>query len=114
MWDSMTHKIGYTLWHPHEKTKIDKGRYNTKDQGQLTAVAWEDKREVYILSNMSQSSAEGKFQWWQESALKPPTVENYNKHTQYVDQSDGMASRYSMSQSTFKWMTLLFPTCWTL
>jgi hypothetical protein len=38
------------------------GSCNTKDQGQLTAVAWEDKREVYILSNMNQPSAEEKFQ----------------------------------------------------
>jgi len=57
------------------------GRYNTKDQGQLNIVAWEDKREVHILSNMNQPSAEGKFKWWHESALKPPTVEHYNKHT---------------------------------
>ena len=89
------------------------GRYNTKDQGHLTAVVWEDKREVYMLRNMNQPSAEGKFLWWQESALKPPTVE-HNKHTQYVDQINWMADCYSMSQCTFKWMTQLFPTCWTL
>jgi hypothetical protein len=72
-------------------------------------VAWEDKREVYILSNMNQPSAEEKFQWRQESVLKPSTVAHYNNHKQYVDQSDGMANCYLMSQSTFKWMTTFFP-----
>ena len=58
------HKTGYAPWCPHEKTKIDIGRYNTKDQDQLTAVAWEDKREVYILSNMKGNFSDEKKVLW--------------------------------------------------
>jgi hypothetical protein len=85
------------------------GKNITKDQGQLTAVAREDKQEVHMLTNMNQPSDEGKFQRRQESALKPSTIKHNNKHTQNVDQSDRMAKCYLMSQCTFKTMTTFFP-----
>jgi len=40
--------------------------------------------------------------------MKPHIVERYNLPLGYVDNSDRMASSYSMSQHIFKWTTKLF------
>ena len=40
--------------------------------------------------------------------VKPHIVEWYNRHMGYVNNSDRMASSYSMSRHTLKWTTKLF------
>ena len=40
--------------------------------------------------------------------MKPHIVEQYNRHMGYVDNSDHMANRCSMSRRTFKWTKKLF------
>jgi len=77
-------------------------------RGGLTALVWKDRREVYMLPNMDPPSAEGNFCDDNNRPMKPNTVERYNRHKGYVDNSDHMANSYSMSRCTFKWTTKLF------
>ena len=39
----------------------------------------------------------------EKNALKPRIIERHNEHMEYVDQSDVMAKRHSMSRRTVKW-----------
>jgi hypothetical protein len=88
--------------------RLKRGDILTSTRGDLTALVWKDKREVYILTNMQQPPTEGNFCGEHRNALKPVTVDSYNKHTGYIDKSDHMANSYSISRRTFKWTKKLF------
>jgi hypothetical protein len=85
-----------------KKLKLKSGDIQVRTRGGLIAVAWKDKREVYMVSNMNH-------QWRyisilkEKNALKPRIIERHNEHMEYVDQSDVMAKRHSMSRRTVKW-----------
>ncbi len=79
-----------------------------KTRGGLTALAWKDRREVYMLINMDPPPAEGNFCDDSNCPVKPHIVEQNNWHMGFVDNSDHMANSYSMIQRTFKWTTKLF------
>jgi hypothetical protein len=70
-------------------------------RGDLTALVWKDKREVYILTSVHQPPAEGK-------SLKPANFKNYNMRMGYINKSNQIANNYSISQHTFKWTKKLF------
>jgi len=52
--------------------------------------------------------AEGNFCDDSNRPMKPHIVEQYNRHMDYVDNSDRMANSYSVSRHTFKWTTKFF------
>ena len=74
----------------------------------MTALAWKDRRDVYLLTNMDPPPEEGNLCDDRKRAVKPQIVTWYNWHMGYVDISDQMANSYSMCQCTFKWTTKLF------
>jgi len=53
-------------------------------------------------------AAEGNFCDDINCTMKLHIVEWYNRHIEYVDNSDHMANSYSISSCTFKWSTKLF------
>ena len=73
-----------------------------KTRGGLTALAWKDRREVYMLINMGPTPAEGNFCEYSNRPLKPHIMERYNSHKGYVDNSDHTANRYLKNWHTFK------------
>ena len=73
----------------------------------MIGVVWKGRREVYMLTNMDQSPAEGNF-CDRNRPVKPHIVKRYNWHMGCVDSSDRMANSYSISRHTFKWTTKLF------
>ena len=74
----------------------------------LNALVWKDKWEVYMLTNIDPTPAEGNFCGDNNHPVKPHIMEKYNRHMDYVSSSDRMANSYSMSPHTFKWTTKLF------
>ena len=95
-----------------KKLKMTKGNIRVRTRGNLTALAWKDRQEVYLLTNMDPPPEEGNFCDDSKRAVKPQIVAWYNGHMGYVDISDRMASSYSMCRHTFKWTTILFSTFW--
>ncbi|GLV40963.1 hypothetical protein CBL_08537 [Carabus blaptoides fortunei] len=85
-----------------------KGDIVSRVRDNLSAVCWKDKREVYILTNMHASPAEGNFRDDHSNALKPHCIENYNIHMGYVDKSDRMANSYSIARRTWKRTKIFF------
>ncbi|GLV38526.1 hypothetical protein CBL_05118 [Carabus blaptoides fortunei] len=57
-----------------------KGDIISRVRDNLSAVFWKDKREVYILTNMYASPAEGNFRDDHGNALKPHCIEDYKIH----------------------------------
>jgi len=64
--------------------------------GNLAALAWKDRRDVYMLTNMDQPPEEGNFLDDTKRAVKPQIVARYNHHMGYADISDRMTNSYSM------------------
>jgi hypothetical protein len=62
------------------KLRPKHGDIKTRVEGDLTAVAWEDKRNVNILTNMHHSLPEGNVCDLYGNALKPATVHDNNRH----------------------------------
>lgn len=90
------------------KLKLTKGDVRVRTRGNLTALAWKDRRYVYLLTNMDPPPEEGNFCDDSKRTVKPQIVERYNRHMGYVDISDRMASSYSMCRRNLKWTTKLF------
>jgi hypothetical protein len=90
------------------KLRLKRGDIKTKVKGDLTAVIWKDKRNVNILTNMHRPPAEGNLCDEYGNTLKPAIVQDYNRQMGYVDKSDHMTNRYSISRHTWKWKKKLF------
>jgi hypothetical protein len=91
-----------------KKLKLTKGDIRVRTRGNLTTLAWKDRRDVYMLTNMDQPPEEGNFCDDSKRAVKPQIVARYNWHMGYVDISDRMTNSYSMCRRTFRWTTKLF------
>ena len=91
-----------------KKINLRKGDVRVRTRGNLTALAWKDRRDVYILTNMDPPPEEGNFCDDRKRAVKPQIVARYNRHMGYVDISDLMANSYSMCRRNFKWTIKLF------
>ena len=87
---------------------LRKGDVRVTTRGNVTALAWKHRRDVYILTNMDPPPKEGNFSGNSKRAVKPQIVAQYNRHMGYIDISDRMANSYSMCQRNFKWTTKLF------
>jgi len=79
-----------------KKQKLTKGDVRVRTRGYLTALAWKDRRDIYMLTNMHPPPEEGNFCDDSKRAVKPQIVARYNQHVGYVDNSDRMANSYSM------------------
>jgi len=85
---------------PHDfgpkQLKLRRGYVRVKIRGGLTTLAWKDRREVYMLTNIDPPAAEGNFCDNSNHPMKPHIVELYKRYVSYVDISDCMANSYSM------------------
>ena len=84
------------------------GKLQIRTRGYLTEILWRDKRDIRILTNMHDASAEGNFCNDNGRAIKPQIVADYNHHMGYVDKGDRMANSYSINRCTWKWTKKLF------
>jgi len=88
--------------------KLKRGDIRLRTRADLTAILWQDKRDVRMLTNIHNAPAEGNFCNEGGKAIKPQIVKDYNHHMGYVDKGDRMANSYSISHRTFKWTKKLF------
>jgi hypothetical protein len=63
-----------------KKLKLTKGNERVRTRGNLTVLAWKDRRDVYMLTNMDPPPEEGKFCDVSKRAVKPQIVARYNRH----------------------------------
>ena len=89
-------------------TKLKRGDIRVRTRADLTAILWQDKRDVRMLINIHNASAEGNFCNEKGKAIKPQIVINYNHHMGCGAKGDRMANSYSISQGKFKWTKKLF------
>ena len=89
-------------------TKLKTGDIRVRTRADLTAILWQDKRDICMLTNNHSTPAEGNFCNEGGKAIKPHIVMDYNHHMGYVNKGDRMANSYSISCRTIKWMKKLF------
>jgi hypothetical protein len=87
---------------------IKRGDVKTKVKGNLTTIAWKDKRNVHILTSMHSSPLECNFCDQHGKAMKLALIQDYNGHMKYVDKSDRMTNSYSINRRTCIWTKKLF------
>jgi len=87
------------------------GDIRVRTRGDLTAVVWKDKRDVYLLTNIHDPLREGNHRDEHGNAIKPAIVADYNRHMGHVDNSDRLANSYTASSQTWKWTKKLFFHC---
>jgi hypothetical protein len=73
--------------------KLKRGDVRVRIRGNLTALAWKDRQDVYMLANMDPPPPEGNF-CENNRPVKPHIMVRYNRHMGYVDNSDHMANTY--------------------
>ena len=88
--------------------KMKRGDIVTRIRGNLRAVWWKDRHDVYILTNMHSPPVEGNFTDDSGNAIKPRVVEDYNAYMGFVDKSDRMVNSYGIARRTWKWIKKLF------
>jgi hypothetical protein len=92
-----------------KQMKLKRGDIRERTRGSLTAALYgQDRREVYMLTNTNPPPAEGNFCDDCKCPMKLHTVQWYNWHIGYVENSGHMANTHSMSRRTFKWTTKLY------
>jgi hypothetical protein len=79
-----------------KKLKLTKGDIRVRTRGKLTVLAWKDRQDVYMLTNMDPPPEERNFCDDSKRAMKPQIVAWYNRHMSYVNISDSMANSYSI------------------
>jgi len=62
-----------------KKLKLTKGDVQVRTRGNLTVLAWKDRRDVYMLTNMDPPPEEGNFCDDSKRAVKPQIVARYNR-----------------------------------
>ena len=86
------------LW--TKTTEIEKGWGKGENQGRFDRISLEgETRRLH--ANMDPPPAAGNFCDDSNHPVKLHIMERYNRHMVYVDNSDRMASSYSMSRRTF-------------
>lgn len=88
--------------------KLKRGDIITRVRGNLSAIRWKDKRDMYLLTNMHSPPLEGNFVDEFGNAIKPKVIQDYNTHMGYVDKSDRMVNSYGITRKTWKWTKKLF------
>ena len=68
-----------------KKLKLTKGDTRVRTRGNLTALAWKDRRDGYMLTNMDPPPEEGNFCDDSKQAVKPQIVARYNQQMGYID-----------------------------
>ena len=97
MWDSTAQQKNMPCDFGPKQLKLTRGDVRVRTRGGLTALVWKDRREVYMLTNVGPSPAEGNFCDNSNRPMKPHIMELYNQHMGYIDNADRMANSYSMS-----------------
>ena len=100
-YDTAKQKIP-TPWLWAKKLKLERWDVLLKTGGSLTALVWQDTREVYMLTNINPPPGEGTFATAAATLWSLTSWNGINWHMAYVDSSDRMASSYSMCRRTFK------------
>jgi hypothetical protein len=89
-----------------KKLKLKRGDVRVWTRGNLTALVWKDRRDVYMLTNMDTLPPQGNF--CDNRPMKPHIMVRYNQHMGYVTNSDRMANSYSVCWHSYKWTMKLF------
>jgi hypothetical protein len=95
----------------NKKLKLKLSDILARVKGVLIAKTWKEKRDVCILTNVHEPTAEGNFCDECGRAHKPATVEDYSRHMSYVNKGNRMANSCSVGRRTWKWTKVLLFTC---
>ena len=77
--------------------RLKHGDIRVRIRGDLTAVVWNDKRDMCHLTHIHDLPREGNYHDEHGNAIKPAIVADYNCHMGHIDNADRMANSYTAS-----------------
>lgn len=96
---------------PKIDNKLKKGEISFRSSGELLAMKWCDKREVWMLSTCHSADMAESEKTDRKSGnkiLKPTCILDYNKNMGSVDRTDMVISSIESVRKTVKWYKKLF------
>ncbi|XP_023290186.1 piggyBac transposable element-derived protein 4 [Orussus abietinus] len=96
---------------PKMSEKLEKGDLSFRSSGNLLALKWQDKREVWMLSTSHSAEykdCEKKNYQTGENIQKPSCIIDYSKSMNIVDRSDAIINTVSSIRKTLKWYKKFF------
>jgi hypothetical protein len=87
--------------------KLKRGDVRLKSRGFLTALVWNDRRQIYVLTNIDTQPAQGNFC---DSSIRPGNlqiVERYKRLMCFVESSVCMVNSPAKIRHNLKWTTKL-------
>lgn len=96
---------------PDLKTKLKVGEVQSANTKRMMALKWLDRREVFMLSSLHDSSLLNTNKSNRKSGeiiKKPKCVVNYNKCMGSIDKCDMLLSSVEFVRKTTKWYKKLF------
>jgi hypothetical protein len=88
--------------------KMKRRDLETELKGNLRAIAWKDRQNANILTNMHSTPIKGNFCDEHVKAMQLAILPDYTRNMGYVDKSDCMTNSYSISRWNWKWTKKLF------
>jgi len=92
------HRKGMSKYLKPKTLRLKCGDIQVRTRGDLTAVAWKDKREMCLLTNIHDPPREGNYRDEHVNAIKRAIVADYNRHMGHIDNSDRLANSYIASR----------------
>lgn len=91
------------------QAKLGRGESKYLKLGNILAVHWFDKRDVFALSTIhGTGDVQVKRRGDENSFDKPIIINEYNKHMGGADQCDQLISTYAMNRKSIKWWKVFF------
>jgi hypothetical protein len=94
--------------------KLGLKRADTKTgvKEELAPVAWKDKRNINILTNMHSHPGGGDVCDYHGNGMKSTTVQDYNRHMCAQTKSNRTTNSYCISRHTWKWTKEFFQSAY--
>lgn len=88
---------------------IDRGSSTYLKNGNIVAVHWKDKRDVYAISSIHGNGSQHILRRGETAGIdKPDIILEYNKYMNGVDKCDQYLNYYSVGRKSKKWWKKLF------
>ena len=91
-----------------KKSKLEKNKSTFLEAGNIVAIHWKDKRDVYAMSAIHSSEIELVERRNKDLVEKPRIICQYNNYMKGVDKCDQYLNYYSMGRKSIKWWKRAF------
>ena len=94
--------------------KLKKREFSFRGNGNMLALRYHDKKEIYMLSTMHKAGTVNvrRRNWREDNIIqKPKVIDDYNQKMRGVDKNEAIIGNYSCIRKSYKWYIKIFFDC---